>query len=636
MDWLWNNALALIAAAIVVILLSMIIRLEWRLNRIMRGRQAKDLEEVITGLSRETDRIRNKVIEIIGVIQDFDSRLRKSVSRIKTVRFNPFRGEGGNQSFATAFLDDTGNGVVISSLYSRDKIGIYAKPIRQHKSEYELTREEREAINGIVSARPPVVVILGHVDHGKSTLLDFIRQTKVVESEAGGITQHFGAYEVKRTTPDGVKSITFLDTPGHEAFSAIRERGTQIADLAILVVSAEDGVKAQTLEAQQAVEAAGRPYLVAINKIDRPNANPERTKQSLAENGILVESYGGKIPSINISAKTGAGIDELLDLILLTAELEHLTGRTDERASGFILETNRDARVGVTATLIIKNGTLALGDFVVAGPTFARVKKLENYHGESIKTATFSAAVKVYGFTELPPVGATFQTFHDKKMAEAAVVETTVEPAGNENDKVFAVPITVKADVAGSLEAMIKEIIRLSSSEATFKITNKGLGSINENDVKLAAGSANSLLIGFNVKVEKAASELAARLGLTIETSNVIYQLTDWLKEQLEQHRPKDTVEKIVGEAKLLKLFNRTKDKQVIGGQVTTGELKRGREVKILRRGTEIERGRITDLEQNKQKVGVVEEGKQFGAVVEAKIGLAPGDVLQTFELVSE
>lgn len=482
--------------------------------------------------------------------------------------------------------------------------------------------------------RPPIVVVVGHIDHGKSTLLDFIRKTNVVAKEAGGITQHLGAYEINKVTPAGAKSITFLDTPGHEAFSAIRERGAEIADLAVLVVSAEDGVKAQTVESLKAIETTGKPYIVAINKIDRPNANPEQTKQSLAENNILVETYGGKIPSANISAKTGEGIDELLDLILLQAEVEELTGNPTAPAAGFVLEANRDPRVGVTATLIIKNGTLKTGDFVVIGNESAKIKKLENHLGQAVKTASLSAPVKVYGLTDIPPVGLPFSAYTDKKQAEQAAGQYQAKPASesaNTNDDKYRLPVVIKADVAGSLEAVRKELKKLETEAAGFNILAEGLGAIGENDVKLAAGSAQSIIIGFNVKVERSAIDSAERLSITIQTDNIIYKLSEWLTEALEKRRPKQVVEETSGEAKILKLFSKTKNKQVVGGQVNVGALGRGREVKILRRDKEIGRGKITDLEQSKKKTGQVAEGEQFGATVESPLSIAPGDIIQTF-----
>ncbi len=481
--------------------------------------------------------------------------------------------------------------------------------------------------------RAPVIVIMGHIDHGKSTLLDYIRKTNVVAGEAGGITQHLGAYEVTHNK----QKITFLDTPGHEAFSAIRERGAAIADIAVLVVSAEEGVKTQTLEALAAIKAAGRPFVVAINKIDRPNANVERVKQSLAEHGVLVEGYGGNISWVAISAKTGAGIPELLDLLLLTAELENLTGDEKLAGTGLVLEANRDPRVGVTATLLIKNGTVNTGDWVVSGSQAIKIKKLENYLGEMIKSASFSSPVKVYGFTDIPLVGGEFTTYTDKKVAEATAANFKIKDISEvSTETTWELPLVVKADVSGSLDAVMKEIKKLNRPEAAGKIIASALGTINENDVKSAAGSKNSIILGFNVKADKNALDLAERLGLTIATFDIIYKLSEWLELELESRRPKTQVEVVSGEAKVLKIFSQTRDKQVLGGQVRTGLMNKNRDVNIVRREKIIGRGRLTDLEQAKKKVSEVADGLQFGAVVEAKITIAPGDVLQALELTTQ
>ncbi len=475
---------------------------------------------------------------------------------------------------------------------------------------------------------------MGHVDHGKSTLLDFIRKSNVVAGEAGGITQHLGAYEVIHNN----NRITFLDTPGHEAFSAIRERGAAIADIAILVVSAEEGVKAQTLEALSQIKDAGKPLVIAINKIDRPNANVERTKQSLAENSVLVEGYGGDVPWTAISAKTGEGINDLLDLVLLAAEMEHLTGEIKTAGTGFVLEANRDAKVGVTATLVIKNGTVKTGDWVVIGDQAIKIKKLEDFLGKTIKEATFSTPIKVFGFTSIPTVGLEFVTLADKKKAEelAANYQAGKISAGAESTSAWELPVVVKADVAGSLDAVVKELGKLTRPEAAVKVIFSGLGPIGENDIKTATGSTNSVVLGFNVKADKNALDLAERQSITVQTFNIIYKLSEWLETELEERRPKAMVEVVSGEAKILKTFSQTRDKQVVGGQVKTGSIVRNREVNILRREVVIGRGKVTDLEQNKTKTSEVLEGTQFGTVIESKTTIAPGDTIQALELVSK
>lgn len=489
--------------------------------------------------------------------------------------------------------------------------------------------------------RPPVVVIVGHIDHGKSTLLDYIRKTNVVASESGGITQHISAYEVKHKTAEGKEElITFLDTPGHEAFELMRTRGALISDIAILIVSAEEGVKAQTLEAIKSIKTAGVPYLVAINKIDRPGANPERVKQELAEKEVYVEGYGGEIPVAEISAKVGTGVPELLDLILLLADLADLTGTKNTPATGFILETHMDPKSGGTATLVIKNGTLNTGDFIVAGQTVTKLKKLEDHNGAIGKSFTFSAPVKAFGFSALPPVGNTFESFADKKAAEKAVANnhltTDKVKETTFSETATIIPVVLKADVAGSLEALEKAVKAQATNNVEIRILTTGIGAINDNDIKLASASSNSVVLGFRVKVEKGAKDLAEKFNLTVETFDIIYKLTERLAELVALRAPRVLVEETIGKAKILKLFGKTRDRQIAGGSVLSGKILRGREVKILRRDFEIGRGKIVELEQQKSKATEVTEGNQFGSMIESRIALAAGDTIEVFDSVEK
>lgn len=489
--------------------------------------------------------------------------------------------------------------------------------------------------------RPPVIAIMGHIDHGKSTLLDYIRKTNIVSGEAGGITQHISAYEVKHENQRGIeKKITFLDTPGHEAFQAMRERGAEIADIAILIVSAEEGVKAQTLEALRAITESNIPYIVAINKIDRPNANIDRTKQILSENNILIEEYGGKIPCVPISAKTGEGVNELLDMMLLVAEMEELTGNPKSLASGYVLESKLDQRAGITATLVIKDGVLNIGNFVCVGNEIARIKKMDDFLGKNITEATFSTPVSVSGFCHVPTIGASFRTFNDKKSVEKFLAENqelvaqmkkcTKEEVSDENK--IVVPVIVKADVAGSLEALEREINRKNSEEAVMRVVQTGIGTITENDIKLATGSANTVTIGFHVGVDRAAVDLAERLNLPIKTFDIIYKMSEWLDELILERAPKKIEEKIIGRAKILKIFSKNKDKQVIGGTVLEGNFVRGKKVRIVRREVEIGHGHVDDLESKKLKTSEVSAPEQFGTVVDSKHLIAVGDILETIE----
>lgn len=484
--------------------------------------------------------------------------------------------------------------------------------------------------------RAPVVAVMGHIDHGKSTLLDYIRKSNVVAGEAGGITQHISAYEVIHEREGKPKKITFLDTPGHEAFATMRERGSLISDIAILVVSAEEGVKAQTLEALGSIKQAGIPFIVAINKIDRPNANPERTKQSLAENEILVESYGGNIPSVNISAVTGEGIPDLLDMLLLVAELEELKGNPEASASGYVLETGRDPKIGTTVTLVIKDGTLNQGDFVIVGSNLAKIKRIEDFRGQTKRSASLSEPVRAFGFIEAPDGGGAFITFHNKKEAEKyqkdklAKIETKLNTENKSADKdQMIIPLVLKSDTVGTLEAVQREVAKLDGEKVRLKTVQSGIGAINENDIRILTGSEQAIALGFNVSVDATAKDVAERFAITIETFNIIYKLGEWLAEEIEKRRPRIKTEKTVGRAKILKLFSENKNKYVIGGRVTEGKINKSSTIKIWRRESVIGNGKVTNLQQNKAETSEVDEGNEFGMLIETKIPVAPGDILE-------
>lgn len=485
--------------------------------------------------------------------------------------------------------------------------------------------------------RPPIVVVMGHIDHGKSTLLDYIRQTKVTASEVGGITQAINAYEISQ----GGSKITFIDTPGHEAFQEMRQRGAKLADIAILIISAEEGVKPQTLEALRVIQEQKLSYLVAINKIDRPNANPNLVKQQLAEQGVMVEGYGGTVPWVAISAVTGQGVDELLELLLLTAQLAELKSQPTEPARGLVLEARLDSRQGNMAVLIIRDGTLNLGDYLVVGASAGKVKILKNYLGEAVKSLGPSAPALVAALSALPAVGAEFQVYGDRASAEqaAAAAQTPVGKSSGNGSAPTAeviIPLIIKAEVSGSLAAIIHEVTKLQSEVVKFKILSSEAGAINETDIKTAAAATGALIVGFQVKATKAAQDLAEHGQVKIETFAIIYKLAEWLAAEVKRRTPLRQTENILGEGKILKTFSSTKNKQVIGGSVQSGELIEGRAVKIMRRGTEIGLGRLQELQQQKLRVKSVPSGSQFGALVEAKTVIATGDTLVAYELVNK
>lgn len=487
--------------------------------------------------------------------------------------------------------------------------------------------------------RPPVIAVMGHIDHGKSKLLDYIRNTNIVERESGGITQHVSAYEVVHNG----KKITFLDTPGHEAFEAMRRRGAQICDIAILIVSAEEGVKAQTLEALNSIQNNKKPFVVAINKIDRPTADPDKTKQSLAENGVFVEGYGGSVPCALISAKEGTGVNELLDLLLLVAELEELKGDSESFADGFVLESNLDSRSGITATLVIKNGTMTDKDFIVIGNDISKIKKMDDFLGKSASKLSFSSPTKIFGFNSLPAVGCQFRSFATKQEAEDWVnghpTESTTSSKIDCSDRpsdAVSIPIVIKADVTGTLEAVEREINKVQVEKVYVDIVSKNVGPITENDINTVSAFPGAIIIGFKVKVEKSAQTLAEKSNVSIQTSDIIYKLSEWLEEIMKSRAPKTTIEELIGKAKILKTFARTKDRQVVGGIVGNGKIIKGKNIKIIRRDIEIGRGEITDLQMQKIKVPEVEENTQFGAEIEAKIEISSGDYIEAFDTVTK
>jgi translation initiation factor IF-2 len=482
--------------------------------------------------------------------------------------------------------------------------------------------------------RPPIVVVMGHIDHGKSTLLDHIRKTSVVEREAGGITQHLSAYEVVHTTSQGEeRRITFLDTPGHEAFGKMRFRGAEIADIAILVVSAEDGVKAQTLEALKCIKHSKRPFVVAVNKIDKPNANIDRTTQNLLEHGVYLEKLGGDVPWVPISAKRGDGVPELLDIILLLAELTELTGEPSALAEGVVIESSVDAKTGIAGTLIIKNGALRKGMFVASGGSVSPVRVIHDYAGKSLDEASFSSPVRISGWDSVPEAGLPFASFESKQEAEIYARERRVQkqktivevPEG-----MLVVPVILKADTAGSLDAIEHELLKLNSDRVSVRLVHRHVGVISEDDVKRALSAEGALVIGFNTKIDPTAADLARRNNIELKIFDIIYKLSQWLSETIKLRTPVIQTEEVAGRAKILKIFSRAKNKQVVGARAEQGVLTLKATVRIMRKETEIGRGSVISLQQHKSNVPKIEAGGEFGAQVESSFELMPGDYVET------
>ncbi len=491
-------------------------------------------------------------------------------------------------------------------------------------------------------ARPPVVVVMGHIDHGKSTLLDYIRKASTAKKEAGGITQHISAYEGEYEVGKEKRRITFLDTPGHEAFCSLRERGASVADIAVLVVSAEDGVKPQTVEALKCICKDDMPFIVALSKIDKTGANIDKIKQNLAENEILVEGWGGEIPLVPVSGKTGEGVPELLEIIALQADLEDLKGNPNIGAEGFVIETNLDPKQGISATIIIKDGTLKTGMYVASEGAYVKVRNIENFKGETIGEASFSSPVRIIGWNVQPKVSRRFKAFAYKeeaidfadKAAELAKKETEAIKESGPEGCIF-LTLVVKADTSGSLEALEHELQKLGNEKIMVRVISKGIGSITETDVK-TANIKKSLIIGFNVGADKGSSALAMRDNVEIKTFNIIYELIDYVKEKIKAETPVTKVETTTGFAKVLRTFSKNKDKQVLGGRVTEGEIKQGSIIKILRREAPIGEGKIKEIQVQKIKTDTVAEGQEFGLLLESKMDVVEGDTLKATAFVSQ
>ncbi|MEK7531024.1 MAG: translation initiation factor IF-2 [Patescibacteria group bacterium] len=483
------------------------------------------------------------------------------------------------------------------------------------------------------SHRQPVVAIVGHIDHGKTTLLDYIRKSRVADKEAGGITQRVSAYEIVHQNVEGTSHITFIDTPGHEAFQKMRRRSSAAADIAILIVAADDGVKPQTIEAKKAIEEAGIPYIVAFTKIDKDTANLERAKESVMREGIYLEGLGGDVPYAAVSSKTGDGIPELLDLILLVAQVSNVTCDADAPATAIVLESSRDPKNGVGATVIIKSGTVKTGTFAVSENALAPLRALENYAGKRVSDISCGKPARITGWSDEPPIGSVVTFVGTKKEAEtlqgAHVVESKkMREATPENADRPAFRLVLKADTKGSLEALQYELDKSPRANVDVLTVSESVGAIGESDVKLLIGFEPAAIVGFNVGVDSVARDLAERQRIQIVTKDIIYELGAWLTDEIKKLEPDLSLFAERGRAKILKVFSESGSKHVMGGSVETGALKVGDSIQIERRGVEIGRGKILNLQLQKADVSNVPEGSTFGMQIESKIDMMMGDHL--------
>ncbi|MFI5240477.1 MAG: translation initiation factor IF-2 [Candidatus Saccharimonadia bacterium] len=491
--------------------------------------------------------------------------------------------------------------------------------------------------------RPPIVAIMGHVDHGKTTLLDAIRETSVAKGEAGGITQHIGAYQIKRND----RWITFLDTPGHEAFSAIRAHGARMTDVAVIVVAADDGVKPQTKEAIRYAQEAGNQIVIAINKVDKEGADSNRVKQELNGLGLVPEDWGGSTVMVEISARTGQNIDQLLDLVLLVADLEDLRARPDGPAEGLIIESHLESGRGPVATVLVQQGILKLGDYLVSGDTHAKLRSLEDFRGKRIKSAAPGMPAVVTGFKAVPAFGNTFYAVESEKEArEAAVGSKRAEQAKSMlkvkkigldelKDAITAgqvneLNVVVKADVQGSLESLLESLANLRNEEVGIKIVSSGVGDISETDVSNAKTSA-ALLIGFNVGISSAVKQLANRENVKVQIYKVIYELLDDLHSVLSQMLKPEIIETTVAKLEILGVFKITKTHVICGGKVTFGRIEPKLAVKIFHKKDQVGVGTITNLQRDKQDAKEVFEGEVCGMSLATTSNVEIGDQVEFY-----
>ena len=501
--------------------------------------------------------------------------------------------------------------------------------------------------NKNISTRPPVVVILGHVDHGKTKLLDTIRKTNIAEKESGGITQHIGAYQVDVTTNDQrptTKTITFLDTPGHEAFTAIRSRGAKVADIAVLVVAADESVKPQTREAIKIVKDEKIPLIVAINKIDKEGANAQKVKQDLAAEDVLVEDWGGKVPVIEISAKADQNISELLDMILLVADLEDLKEDLSQPAEGVIIESHLDKRRGYVVTILIQKGILTIGDWVVAGKVKGKIKAMEDFTGGSVSEAKPSQPVMVVGLNESPDTGISFTAAYSKSEAESlaednkginlAPLFSFLSESSDSDKTVYS--LVLKADVSSSLEAIDSTLKAIKSDEIKYSVASYDIGDITENDIKTAV-TTKSDVVGFRVKAGQSAKILAEKEGIKIEIFDVIYELVEVIRKNMADLLEPEIKRTLMGKLKVLAIFRNESKYKVVGGKVLSGKVVRGAVVDVIRDGEVVSKGKLGQLQQNKEDVSEVKEGLEAGIRFDPIQDkpfeeIKEGDVLEIYE----
>lgn len=523
----------------------------------------------------------------------------------------------------------------------------YSKKLKREETTNETNFEELEIIDDEkdLEERPPVVTIMGHVDHGKTTLLDTIRKTNVVDKEAGGITQAIGAYQIKYNN----KKITFIDTPGHAAFTEMRARGASITDIVIIIVAADDGVMPQTREAIDHAKASGVPIIVAVNKMDKPGANPERVLTEMAEAGIMPEEWGGDVMFVNISAKTGMGIDDLLERILLISEIQELKANPNRYASGTVLEAKVDKASGVVANILIQNGTLRIGDAIVIGNYSGKIRTLKNDRQEPLVSAGPSTPVSVTGLSESPSAGDKFMVFESEKKAKSIANERQLKAKEEKNkvsspvslDALFSkikdgakeINVILKADVKGSEEAVKNSLLKLDVEGIKINIIRSDIGTISESDIVLASAS-DAIIIGFNIRPDNKTMDYAKERNVEIRLYNIIYKLVEEMEQAMKGKLEPIFEEKVLGQAEVRKLFKFSKVGTIAGSLVTSGIIKRDAKARIIRDGVIIYDGAINTVAREKDQVKEVKSGIECGITIENFNDIKEQDIIEAYEIV--
>jgi translation initiation factor IF-2 len=515
---------------------------------------------------------------------------------------------------------------------------VQKKPLKEQLKDLIAKEDKRNLI-----VRPPVVVVMGHVDHGKTSLLDYIRKTNVAAKETGGITQHIGAYQaVVESKAYGQKIITFIDTPGHEAFNTIRSRGGQAADIAILVIAADDKIQPQTLESIKVIQETNLPFIVAINKIDKPEADIDRIKKGLSELNLVPEDWGGKVICVPVSAKTGQGIDNLLEMILLVAEMERekLLVNPNREAVGVVIEAHKEKTEGPIATVLIYAGTLFLRDNVIVGDVYGRIRCLKDFQGNFIDKAGPSMPVQILGLKDVPQVGDILEAISDFKEFKKRVKEleskqkkiTFIEKVIKEKPKEAKVlNIVLRADVLSSLDAITLALKKLEVPEVKIKFVKKGLGQITDTDVDLAK-SSKAWLVGFNVSASPLAKNLAEEVNLNIYLYQVIYDLIEEAKRQMQALVEPEIIEHSLGKAEVLAIFRKMPNQMIIGAKVLEGEIIKGTKIRVWRQNQLMGEGNLAQLQINKQDVDKARAGNECGIRFEGRVVLEVGDILEVYQ----